>query len=295
MVETNHTKAARARHAGKGGARAGAGRPLGSRETRPRKGTASEKTRFEALQADYGLKCKERDDLQRQVENLRYQLNFGRRFEGDSKALFEAVMKGDYHASQEQLYSAKMLFDREYPRDVPGEYQVDESGKVILYLPNNRRDPDLNRNEDEAFVTAQLDRLWRAQKHDRVEQLRKWVSEGSVCEPCAIRCYSQWKEDEDAPWEPTQPNGATVKPQPAPLQYIMQPVVDPEISLEVSSKPPNGKQTGAAQVQVRLYAYPGRGAMTARGNRYCADANSEIWVDPEDVAELLQRGWRERR
>ena len=113
------------------------GRPLGAKDGAGivRKGTAKEKQ--EALQAELGKAYKER--VKRQVDDWRFQLNYGRQFPGGSKALLTATYKAEYYPSQEQLYAAKILLDREYPSPEPGQYQTDETGRVVLYLPHNGR------------------------------------------------------------------------------------------------------------------------------------------------------------
>ena len=106
----------------RGGARRGSGRPLGAPDKASvRKGTMPKEDREAALQADLGKAYKERDDLQRQVDDLRFQLNYGKAYPGDSKALLTATYKAEYYPSQEQLYAAKLMLDREYPLDAPGE------------------------------------------------------------------------------------------------------------------------------------------------------------------------------
>jgi hypothetical protein len=130
-----------AKHAKHGGPRRGSGRPLGAKDAVPRKGSVSPKDREEALQAELGKAYKERDDLKRQVDDLRFQLNYRKAFAGDSKALLTSTYKGEYVPTQEQLYAAKTLLDREYPTPEPGQYETDNTGKVVLYLPHNGRDP----------------------------------------------------------------------------------------------------------------------------------------------------------
>src|SRR6516165_6205612 len=58
----------------RGGLRRGAGRPLGRTDGNvPRKGTASEKDRFQALQANLGK-------LYKEIERLRNELQYGNKF-----------------------------------------------------------------------------------------------------------------------------------------------------------------------------------------------------------------------
>jgi hypothetical protein len=126
MAKTNH-------QATGGRPRLKAGRPLGAKDRIPRKGTVSPKDREEALEAEVGKAYKQRDDLQRQVDDLRFQLNYGKQFPGDSKALLTATYKAEYYPSQEQIYAAKTLLDREYPPNAAGEYKYDDTGKVVLF------------------------------------------------------------------------------------------------------------------------------------------------------------------
>jgi hypothetical protein len=169
--------------------------------------------------------------------SLRFQLNYGKAYNGDSKALLTATYKGEYYPSQEQLYAAKLMLDREYPPDVPGEYEVNEQGRVVLFLPHNRRDPlGLHDNDpDQDRILAELDRVARRNHLQRDEKLREWIAEGKLCEGCAILARSQWKEDDDPEWERMTP----VKP---PVQYIpapMQPRLD-SLAPVANTAPANG-------------------------------------------------------
>jgi hypothetical protein len=139
-----------------GGARPGAGRPLGSPEApgRRKSKVVSEKDRVKAITQQLGQALKERDDYKRQVEDLRYSLNFGKHFPDDSKELLTAVYKNEYSVTQEQIYAAKTLLDREYPLPERGQYQVNEHGRVVLYLPDNGRDPP-----DGADIDDELEKL----------------------------------------------------------------------------------------------------------------------------------------
>jgi hypothetical protein len=158
---------------------------------------------MKALEAELGKAYKERDDLKRQVEDLRYQLNFGNNFPGDSKELLTAVYKNEYSATHEQIYCAKALLDREYPPTLTAE--TDEAGRVVCYLPNNRRDPNIENDPNREWISQQLDRQWKAERTTRDEQLRKWIVEGKLCEPCAVLGRTLWKEQDDPEWEPMAP------------------------------------------------------------------------------------------
>ena len=92
----------------RGGARRGAGRPLGRTDTVPRKGTASEKDRFRALQFEYGKLLKEN-------ERLRNELQYGTKFNGTIEEMFLASARGEYVPTQMQAYTGKVILDRQPP------------------------------------------------------------------------------------------------------------------------------------------------------------------------------------
>lgn len=105
------------------------------------------KDRAAALQAQLGKALKERDDYKRQVDDLRFQLNFGKQFAGDSKALLTATYKAEYYPSQEQLYAAKTLLEKEYPSDAgdadalaPTSAEAEEAAEYILADLQRRRE-----------------------------------------------------------------------------------------------------------------------------------------------------------
>ena len=104
MAWSNHKAASVAANAaqgkGLGGARKGAGRPLGRKDGVPRKGTMSEADRFTALQADYGKLLKEN-------ERLRNELNYGATFNGSIEEMFLASARGEYVPTQMQAYTVR--------------------------------------------------------------------------------------------------------------------------------------------------------------------------------------------
>jgi hypothetical protein len=217
MVMTNHTAALNnanaARKSKKGGPRPGGGRPLGARDTIPRKGTVPEDDRFAALQAELGKAYRQRDDLQRQVDDLRHQLNYGKSFPGDSKALLTATYKAEYYPTQEQIYAAKTLLEKEYPSNLPGEIEYDSSGKVVVYLPHNHRDSlamYAGDDENRAWIYQQLDKLGRKQHREFDEKLHAWIAEGLLTEAAALKVRSLWEEPNDLPWEPCTQKSPTL-------------------------------------------------------------------------------------
>jgi hypothetical protein len=89
--QSNHERAtANARSARKGGARRGAGRPLGSPDKVLRKNSYSEKERFNALQAELGKAYKK-------IERLRNELQYGAKFDGNARDMLTATMRGEYN------------------------------------------------------------------------------------------------------------------------------------------------------------------------------------------------------
>jgi hypothetical protein len=261
--------------------------------------------KFKALQAELGKAYKERDDLKRQVDDLRFQLNFGKQFPGDSKALLTATYKAEYYPSQEQLYAAKVLLEKEYPPNAAGEYKYDETGKVVLFLPHNARDSlalhedDPNRQE----IARQLERLAREDRRKRTEQLQGWVKAGKMCDPCAMLAHSQFIEEGDAPWDAVQPGNQAQNGQEC--QRIEARAADMKShSQQQPQRQPNGHaqpeevRTGSNKIQrgVLLFTQPDQEYETLGGVLYVAGNDGSIWVDEADVQELRERlGARDRR
>jgi hypothetical protein len=254
------------------------------------------------LEAALGQAYKERDDYKRQVDDLRYQLNYGKAFNGDSKALLTATYRAEYYPSQEQLYAAKTLLEKEYPSNAPGQYQLDENGKVVVFLPDNRGDSQGLHGDDpnREWITQQLDRLAKEEHRQFDAQLHAWIAEGKLHEECALLCRSQWFEpDHDAEWAP----GGSANPVPA--AYVALPVSEGK-SEKFSVLPPafaaNGKDQDLPAKPpagfVVLFTRPFACFQVTSGTRYEADSGGEVLVDEaeaEDVEDLLRAGCRSRR
>jgi len=99
----------------RGGKRLGSGRPAGRGDLIPRRGSMRETDRTKTLERAVRFQRRQIGELEKEIELLRNELNFGLPFEGDSKALLTAVMRGAYFASPTQIYAAKAILDREYP------------------------------------------------------------------------------------------------------------------------------------------------------------------------------------
>jgi hypothetical protein len=113
MALKNTTVAANIRH-GKYGR---PGRPLGAKDTVPRKG--KEKDRFNALQAELGKAYK-------RIEALENELQYGAKFTGDNmRDLLLAHARGEYNATNSQLYAAKAVYDREPPVVAPEQVETE--------------------------------------------------------------------------------------------------------------------------------------------------------------------------
>ena len=298
MAEKNTAAGVRAGHAKRGGARKGAGRPLGSPDKTPRKGSIKVTDRFSALQEELGKVYKERDDLKRQVGDLQFQLNYGKQFAGDSKALLTATYKAEYYPSQEQLYAAKTLLEKEYPSDAPGA-QYDAGGKIIAYLPANGRDPDLYRDEVEAreWVQAQLRRQEREVHRQWDARLHRWIREGKLTEEQALLMRGLWHEDGDHEWQPID----TVKPERAPVQYIPPPVAEPKFTAPEPHPQPNGHANDLAMPAaglIVLFARPFQCFQASSGHRYEAASDGSLFVDEnevDDIKDLQRSGCRNKR
>jgi len=99
----------------RGGKRPGSGRPAGRGDLVPRRGSIPETDRTKILERAVKFQRRQIGELEKEIQLLRNELNFGLPFEGDSKALLTAVMRGAYFASPTQIYAAKAILDREYP------------------------------------------------------------------------------------------------------------------------------------------------------------------------------------
>jgi hypothetical protein len=102
------------------------GRPLGAKDGAGivRKGTAKEKQ--EALQAELG-KAKQR------IEELENELQYGVKFKGTPKELLLAEMRGEIHASPQQIYTARVLYENEPPEPDAEKLNAETDG-VAEYL-----------------------------------------------------------------------------------------------------------------------------------------------------------------
>jgi hypothetical protein len=108
MAPTNKSAALKARHANHGGPRKNSGRPLGAKDAVKRKGSVSEKERNELLQVELGKAYKE-------IERLRNKINRVDVSRGSVREKLEAWSNGEAIPTQEQLYSTKLLWDKEPP------------------------------------------------------------------------------------------------------------------------------------------------------------------------------------
>jgi len=208
MAQSNHERAtANARAARKGGARRGAGRPLGSPDKVLRKNAHSEKDRFNALQFELGKALKE-------IERLRNELQYGAKFDGNAREMLVATMRGEYNPTQAALYSARVLYDKEKPAPDTEEKRTegDENREWIIN--------QLNKLECEAH------REWDA-------ELRGWIAAGKIHESCALLCRSQWA---DEPWESRQSADTAPK-------NFLQPAAQPAVIPVYNSVAPTAAPT----------------------------------------------------
>jgi hypothetical protein len=322
MAQTNHMAAslnARSARKAKASRENGAkgGRPLGAKDRHPRKRTPVPEDRLEQLEAALGQAYKERDDFKRQVDDLRFQLNYGKQFPGDSKALLTATYKAEYYPRQEQLYAAKILLDREYPLAEPGQYETDKNGKIVLYLPHNGRDP-LRQSPEDAEEAAnwyvdQLKKRKRASILDWDSWLHQQIASGEITEAFALKVRARITErrapaDQEADnvgvevpdWEPVQkPASDPVARLIAQIEVAPQPrspapgvLYSDNITMQEPHPAPNGH---APQVQVRMLTSPRKVFSTRSGKRYEADVNGDLWCDEEDKAEIAGQGATEWR
>jgi len=266
----------------RGGYRKGGGRPLGSKDRVPRG-----RSGFDQLKT-----------MVREAEAAGYiYTNDNKEFTGTAMEFLQSVYKCEHLPVKIRVYAAKEAMSIERDAGTP---QFDETGKVILFLPHNRRDPlglhDGDNYRDE--IIAQMDRLSREDHRQQDEELRKWIAEGRLHEDCALLCRSQWIEEGDAEWVPVQCSENAVTPQPAPMQYVAPPV-------RITAPQPSGHDnTATAPVKtapigfVVLFCRAHQEFWTAAPHRYTADARGELLVpetEPEDLVDLLRSGARKRR
>jgi hypothetical protein len=292
----------------KGGARVGAGRPLGSKDRLPRKGSRSEANRFTALEAELGKAYKERDDLKRQVDDLRFQLNYGKAFNGDSKALLTATYKAEYYPSQEQLYAAKVLLDREYPPARPGQYETDEAGKVVLYLPHNGRDPlpgetEAEKEKREAEFDEWLESMALSTAREVARRLTgKALSKAGGSPAIVVNAVSKVMAEleAEAAEKEQKTNGATAKPEPKPQPLIAPPAKTETPEVRIDPKPAPRSNGKAADVV--LFCKPFEWFRLQSGREYVGGKHGygadEVGVPadrPVDISELITKGCRLQR
>jgi|SRR6516165_7537449 hypothetical protein len=271
MAPTNKSAALKARHANHGGPRRNGGRPLGAKDTTKRKGSISEKERSELLQAELGKARKE-------IERLRNELNYGKVFKGSPRELLEAASRGEYVPTQEQLYSTKLLFDRE-----PAAVNTDGTGAVLI-LPSNGRDPGLENRE---WLGKEFAKLHRQHVFETNRKVRRWIETGKTTEEQALLYRPLWTDEGDPEWEPV----ITVPPEPA-MQYIAPPVAEPEFIAPVPPRHFNGNGIDLKRL------YPPLGARynfykTISGREYEVSAEGVV-PDEQDRAKLMGAGWRPR-
>jgi hypothetical protein len=131
MRLTPRQKFSPAKKGQRGGPRPGSGRPPGSRNLLPKKqgnGGATVEEQLKEARRIIGEQAKE-------IELLHLELNLGGPFSGDSKDLLTAVMRGEYHASPQQIYAARAILDREYPPAIAVGPEVTPADFVPLEHP----------------------------------------------------------------------------------------------------------------------------------------------------------------
>jgi hypothetical protein len=258
----------------RGGRRKGAGRPMGSKNKLP-----GGKEFTEELKS-----------VVRQYEDSEYlYTNENRLFEGSSLAFIQSVKNCESLPVKIRLYAACKAV--EYEANA-GEHQFDSTGRVILWLPHNKRDPLglHDGDEDRDIILKQLERLSREEHRQRDEQLHKWIDANKLHEDCALLCRSQWAEEGDMEWvsvaaKPGHPADT------APLRLLENGGMPRQNGADsLSSAPPmpqtDGKLTAApnGHAPVRrvqpLYSHPGIEFKDPRfvvdGHKYEADGAARL-------------------
>jgi hypothetical protein len=268
----------------RGGYRKGGGRPLGSKDRVPRG-----RNGFDQLKA-----------MVREAEATEYiYTNDNKEFTGTAMEFLQSVYKCEHLPVKIRVYAAKEAMSIERDAGTP---QFDETGKVILFLPHNRRDP-LGLHDDDDYkdkIMEELDRLGREHNRQRDETLHTWISEDRLSEEQALLVRTLWVEEGDFAWEPVQQRTAPA------VQYIAPPVEYSTAASEIVAKPvQNGadsEKPKAGNKPVRagfvvLFTEPFR-AFWVGNRKYEASEHGEILVDEleiEDARTLRQAGCRTRR
>jgi hypothetical protein len=172
---SDENSAGRLMAGGHGGARRGAGRPLGRKNLRP--GTSA--ALIEAARIN---------------ENL-----IPVKFEGDSLEFLRAAMSGKIWPTREQLFAARSVLPIEHPpaTSVDGR-SVDEIREEV------RREIFEEQRRDGEAAGKQLEHEIRRRREVIVEhrdaQLRAWIDAGELTQRAAELVRSLWAEQGDRPF-----------------------------------------------------------------------------------------------
>jgi hypothetical protein len=189
MAEKNTAAAARARWSRK----ENRGRPLGSTELLPRRRTGDKRRGTTALTLEDQLKIA-REELglaYRRIEDLESQLGVGH-FDGDTRAFLTAVMRGEYLASPQQIYSARALLPVEYPPAVSLDGRSVEQIKAEAI-----RERAAEAEPYRALLIAEIDRLAAVGEAAQERKWRTLVERGVITEEQAMACRAMLDAEDD--------------------------------------------------------------------------------------------------
>src|SRR6516162_9828755 len=156
-----------------GGRREGAGRPNGACDRLPRRGSK----------------------LENEIERLKFVTSQIKPFAGDSLALMQAVYRGEYIATREQLYAANAAMSREHApaKTVDGRSIEEIREEVRQEFIGGDRDDTLDRLMDE------IRRRREVIIEHRDRQMAAWVQAGEFSERAAALVRGLWADEGDRP------------------------------------------------------------------------------------------------
>ena len=254
-----------------GGARKGAGRPMGARDKKPRinsrwRGWAEEVT--------------QRYDADEYLNE-------------DSATSYEFLQK---------LYQDKR---------VPLKYRMYAASKMVEHEPKPVPKQEIAAQADEYAekLIAEVGRLRQEHVRERDEELHRWIDESKLNEQQALLARSQWAEVEDMPWQPHKSGRGVDTALPLRVQHVVIQEYNgaqqsDSISVGANKPQPRRQQNGhepapAATVngsQVVLFTEPHRNFYLPPA--YSANQDGELLVDEDRVADieaLIRSGCRTRR
>jgi hypothetical protein len=258
-----------------GGARPGAGRPVGSKDRLRRTSRLRKLGKLEPVM--------------QQMDVTEFLITSESKvFYGNALDLIKTIYKCEQIPIRIRLYAANKA--AEYERPAVSD-DNDPAGRVVLYLPDNLRDLS---DDDRAAVEKHR----RGIVARRDAQLRSWILDGQMTEEQALLARSQWTEPGDAVWTPLQ-HACDPAEKSRPVELIAP--RDPKSHSadqepEISSLPLPWGEVTPQPATVVLFATPHAAFQAGSGKRYQANELGEVEIaDIEDRSDLLRAGCRTSR